>query len=639
MHQFQTSHAVLSVRFAIAPEVVQTLEGAVLAQTGDAIVTGTEGETWPVTRDAFFHKYDPVAGVAQGDDGLYKKRLAFVQARQLEREETITLSNERGHLTGRIGDWCLSYGLDSQAFIRSDIFASRYEPSKAIAVRVRVDDALLATGLADLIAVETALRAALPHTPIFFAASVDLETGVPLWFHVAGSKSDPGNEGTNAQMVITSAELIALSGDGSSSGQIHRLQNRTALSFTADQFRRMLNSFSSEPGEATEVEILAVQLMAIDELNAALQQSNKNDLFIGCVPQSLASMANDALRRVGAVADSLAMESQIKWQELVLADTKTLAITHDKKGLARPFAMVRLLFGSSIVALGLLAALGLASFSELSEGCDASDWFAWTGCATEGWKHWLGFAAFTLYIGALSLAWWRYAQAKVGRFEGKHQDYRLLAECLRAQYVLSVLDRNRCVADDFPVGKNAESSWVLIAMRTLIAAKSRPHETPEAGSQNIDAAIDWAIEAFVSEQAGYHETTLIKRREHAMGVLSGMGRWGAGLFMVCLVFLTINVLSKLHSHEDAALSPMGQHMLLILQVTGLAIWGSMRKVADTFALEQEVQRGLIILDALNSATAADKKSIIRAALLFARDQADWHALHRSKPIEATTGGG
>ena len=67
----------------------------------------------------------------------------------------------------------------------------------------------------------------------------------------------------------------------------------------------------------------------------------------------------------------------------------------------------------------------------------------------------------------------------------------------------------------------------------------------------------------------------------------------AGLFLVCLTLLIANLMSKLINHEAPVFSPMGQHVLLILQVGGLALWGSMRKVMDTFALgavENQAQR-------------------------------------------------
>lgn len=245
------------------------------------------------------------------------------------------------------------------------------------------------------------------------------------------------------------------------------------------------------------------------------------------------------------------------------------------------------------------------------------------------------FAAFAMYIGALAFAWWRFAVAKVRRYESMHQDYRLLAECLRVQYVLSNLGVVTCVADEFAVGKNAASSWVLLALRSLTG-----NNHPTSENNSIDSTTnEWAMKAFVNEQIIYHETTLIKRREDAIAVLSFVGRFGAGVFLLCLALLIVNVASKFFHHDAAVFSPMGQHLLLILQVVGLTMWGSMRKVIDTFALEQEVQRGLVVLTALRRASKNERHSIITAAKLFAQDQAAWHVLRRSKPVEATTGGG
>ena len=65
----------------------------------------------------------------------------------------------------------------------------------------------------------------------------------------------------------------------------------------------------------------------------------------------------------------------------------------------------------------------------------------------------------------------------------------------------------------------------------------------------------------------------------------------------------------------------------------------MRKTTDTFALNQEVQRGQIVLDALKRANAVNKRTIIQSAQLFAQDLVAWHALRISKPVEAATGGG
>jgi hypothetical protein len=637
---FQTSDSAFVVAFATSARSIQTLEGLVACAAGDAFVTGTKGESWPVPRDAFFRKYAPRPGVVAGMDGQYTKRLAFVQARQLDREETIELSDGRGTVTGQTGDWCLTYGIGNQAFIRSDIFSETYEPCKSVAVTIGVESTLLDNFIVELIDAETALRAALPHTPLIFTSgNVDDAYESPPWFRFARAKPSTGGDVTDAPIVLSLEEVTSGLGKTSLLDHISHLQSRTALSFTRDRFLGLLSSFFSESSEATYTELIAAQLAAIDELNAELQKGRASEFFIDAVPDELATAANDDLRRVGALADVLAVESQREWQQLVLADTKAIASLQNKSWFAKPFAMAWLLLGNSIVTLGMLAALGLAGFSELAEGCEAGDWFAWTGCTTEGWKQWVGFGAFALYIGALVIAWWRYAHAKASRCEGKHQDYRLLAECLRVQYVLSAIGETQCVADDFSAGRKAESSWVLLALRALTQQGRKLGIATDAGQGSANDSSAWAMKAFVEEQAGYHETTLIKRREHAIQVLSTMGRWGAGLFLVCLVLLIVNVMSKLLNHEAAVFSPMGQHVLLILQVAGLALWGSMRKVMDTFALEQEVQRGRIVLDALKRANASDKQSIIQAAKLFAQDQAAWHALRRSKPVEATTGGG
>lgn len=635
---YQVADVVYRVEFQVAPVRVQTLEGEVDCAAGDAVVTGVRGESWPVQRAVFFRKYFPTEGTAPGQNGKYKRSLAFVQARELKQNEEMVLTDGRGRLRGQPGDWALTYGLDDHSFIRSDVLAESYEPSKSVPVFIGIDRAMLADELSDLRALELDLRAALPHTPLFLVPEGG-EDGVKsdLWFHIiqAGPQRLPGRSGASHGFPLS--ELVSSAGRESLLGQLRRLQERTILSFTIDRFRQLLGGFLSKSVEPGGVEEVAAQLVAVNEFNAALQNGLSSGFFIGAAPAALANEANDRMRLVGAVADALASDAQKKWQCAVLADTKSIADLNSAGVIAKPIAVLGLFIQActSIVPLGILAALGLASFSELSEGCDASDFFAWSGCASEGWGRWVGLAAFVMYIGSLAVAWWRYAWAKVHRFESKHQDYRLLAECLRAQYVLSALGEGRSVADDLTAGEATESSWVRLVLRHLQSQESTAtHLTPDSTLLN-----QWAMESFVNDQTKYHETTLIARRESASDVLTATGQYGAGLFLICLVLLTVNVVSKFIAHEEAVFSPMGQHLVLILQVAGLALWGSLRKVIDIFALEQEAQRGRTVLSFLKKATVSDRQSIVAAARFFSQDQLDWHTLHRSRPIEATTGGG
>jgi hypothetical protein len=51
---------------------------------GDAIVTGTHGETWPITRKTFETTYSPIAGGRMETDGKFFKKPAPVLAVQMD---------------------------------------------------------------------------------------------------------------------------------------------------------------------------------------------------------------------------------------------------------------------------------------------------------------------------------------------------------------------------------------------------------------------------------------------------------------------------------------------------------------------------------------------------------------------------
>lgn len=282
-----------------------------VAKIGDAVVTGSKGESWPVPRNAFFHKYAPLPGVVAGKEGQYTKRLAFLQARQLHSKEIIELSDSRGKLTGSIGDWCLTYGIHNQAFIRSDIFSATYEPCKSVVVTIDVESTLLSHTIADLIELEIALQAALPSTPLFFATrTVDDELGLPHWFRLVIAKSSTDGYATDIPTVLTLGDIISRLDNTSLLDYIRHIQNRSALSFTWDRFRGMLSCFFSEAIEAADAELIATQLIAIEDLNAELQKGRATEFFIDAFPDVLITAASDDLRRVGAIAGVLAVESQ-----------------------------------------------------------------------------------------------------------------------------------------------------------------------------------------------------------------------------------------------------------------------------------------------------------------------------------------
>lgn len=108
------------------PGSLETAEGTVRFDPGDAIMTGEMGEQWPVPRAMFEQLYEPVSGTEIGTDGLYRKRGKRVRALQLADATRVDLSDGRGVLMGRGGDWIVEYGSGDMAVVSAEVFARTY---------------------------------------------------------------------------------------------------------------------------------------------------------------------------------------------------------------------------------------------------------------------------------------------------------------------------------------------------------------------------------------------------------------------------------------------------------------------------------------------------------------------------------
>jgi hypothetical protein len=256
-------------------------------------------------------------------------------------------------------------------------------------------------------------------------------------------------------------------------------------------------------------------------------------------------------------------------------------------------------------------------------------------CASGTWERLAGPFFFLMYLLALLTAWLWYAKAKTQQWEVRHQDLHLLSECLRVLHVRTVLGKPACVASNLPLAEPTDSGWVRLALRSIF------FDAQQAGLKTTCDAptkVTQAQTSFVAPQVKYHENTLLTRREHAIDRLSCISRFGFRFFSIILLIVAANVVTEAFL-PHAFLSPMMDHMALISLVMGLGTWGGMRKVMDSFGLEQELQRGRLVLNALAQAQkAGTSEAILNAADLFLDGQAHWHALHRSKPVEAATGG-
>lgn len=476
----------------------------------------------------------------------------------------------------------------------------------------------------ELLQWEQALRAGLPHTPVFIVDLAEQEN-VSLWCQIVeplgGAKALDGQ--------FAWADLPALP------AQIQELKQNTIWRFTVSRFCEFWRKFGSKSSAAldpaaAQVAILAEQLVAVEELNQKLQTQPSGWLSLKTPPPQQAGNGNYAIWDcVGGAADSLANQYQQGWQRLLFEETKAID-PEAKRSLARLF------LHPSLFVLGVLSALGLAGFSELSDGCSKEDIFVWMGCSTGLWKAWFGTACFGLYFSALIWAWLRYAGAKVNKLEGRHYDYRLLAEMLRLRYVAQAANYAlRPEGELAPKGmQRTASNWVWQVLRAIPGLDVRQQDPDADTEKNL-----WLLTNFISPQEQYHANILIKRRKRALERINKLASLGFAVFSACFVLLSVQVVLRTFGHEDSGfLSPMGQHLVLISQVFGLAIWGGMRKISGVFAYEQEIQRGLDVLEKLEDAKGGDPIKMQLALEKFMQDQIDWHALHSERPIEATVGG-
>jgi hypothetical protein len=117
----------LRVTFADADGTLKTREGPVTYRRGDALLTGTAGEQWPVPRERFDATYDPVAPLRAGKPGTYRKRPGVVWAKRMRAAFAVELSDERGTLRGDGGDWLVQYAPGDLSVVDDDVFERSYE--------------------------------------------------------------------------------------------------------------------------------------------------------------------------------------------------------------------------------------------------------------------------------------------------------------------------------------------------------------------------------------------------------------------------------------------------------------------------------------------------------------------------------
>jgi hypothetical protein len=117
-----------TVQVAFAPTAgsLASREGLNRYRAGDALVTGSGGERWCVSRDRFERRYRPLPPLHHGDDGAYRAAPLPVLARQITDDFTVRRSAAGDLLRGSAHDWLLQYAPGDWGIVEDARFRRLY---------------------------------------------------------------------------------------------------------------------------------------------------------------------------------------------------------------------------------------------------------------------------------------------------------------------------------------------------------------------------------------------------------------------------------------------------------------------------------------------------------------------------------
>jgi PGDYG protein len=121
-----TKDETVQVQFATGSGSLVSAVGANHYAAGDALITGSTGDRWCVSRERFDAKYLAVPPTRPGAAGAYRNRPVTVLAKQMD--QAFSVSREAGGdvLNGSAGDWLLQYGPGDHGVVDRARFARVY---------------------------------------------------------------------------------------------------------------------------------------------------------------------------------------------------------------------------------------------------------------------------------------------------------------------------------------------------------------------------------------------------------------------------------------------------------------------------------------------------------------------------------
>ena len=116
----------VQVTFAGSAGELVSREGPNRYQVGDALISGSTGDRWCVSRDRFDAKYEAVPPLSHGADGSYRNRPIPVLAKQMREAFSIGRCEGGDLLLGLAQDWLLQYGPGDFGIVENARFQKVY---------------------------------------------------------------------------------------------------------------------------------------------------------------------------------------------------------------------------------------------------------------------------------------------------------------------------------------------------------------------------------------------------------------------------------------------------------------------------------------------------------------------------------
>lgn len=113
--------------------IIDTREGPVQGHDGDWLLTGVEGEQWPLPIERFEATYERSTNVTHAPN-VYIKRMQIVQAQTLPGPAKV-MTSWGAELDGKAGDWLITAGPEDHWVIQDSIFQQTYTLADEAAIQ------------------------------------------------------------------------------------------------------------------------------------------------------------------------------------------------------------------------------------------------------------------------------------------------------------------------------------------------------------------------------------------------------------------------------------------------------------------------------------------------------------------------